>query len=113
MYHFFSAVGGAVTWPLDVMGCPLPSAFSVCSIGGADSSADSDSWGSFGPALSINQLRDVRPHEVEQTENDGRNDRHDDDDQRCRADFLRARPRDLLELRRHLVGEAVILVAAI
>src|SRR5678816_2954014 len=53
------------------------------------------------PTLAIDQLRQVRPYEVEHAEDDRRDDRHDDDNERRGADFLGGRPRHLLELARY------------
>src|SRR5690349_6303318 len=68
-----------------------------------------------GPAGSatIDQLREVRPHHVEQAEDDGGDDRHDDHDEGRGADFLGGGPRDLLELGGNLVGEAVDALVAV
>src|SRR5690606_36524736 len=108
MYHFFSAVGGAMFWPFVDVGSSavVPAAGaadfvspSACSTGGAVCSCSSVSFGSGDDALSINQLREVRPDKVEQAENDCRDDRHDDHHDRCGADFLGRRPGDLLQLR--------------
>src|SRR4051812_16186548 len=119
MYHFFSEPGGGGSTrgpspellPVAEPEPPFDAFVSDCSTGGVASAA-SVSLGSV-DALSINQLRDVRPNEVEQTENEGRDDGHDDDDHRCRADFLGGWPSDLLELRRHLVCEVVVLIVAV
>ena len=97
MYHFFSAVGGAAADRRhDLVRALATSARarrSFVSLGSGD-------------ALSIDQLREVRPHEVEQAEDDRRDDRHDDHDDGRGADFLGRRPGDLLQLGRDLVGEA-------
>src|ERR1700733_13877339 len=98
MYHFFSAFGDALM--------PLPGA-------GACSGGLPLSEGLPSSTLSIDQLREVRPDEVEEAEDDRRDDRHDDHHERRRSDFLRGWPRDLLELGSHLVREVVELVVAI
>src|SRR5688500_3365189 len=53
--------------------------------------------------LAVDELGDVRPHEVEEAEDDGRDDRHDDDDDGRCLDFLASWPANLLELGGHLV----------
>src|SRR6185503_17422303 len=124
MYHFFSALGEAMFWPFAVAGADeavaaasgLASASdsrsspASSSTGGAACSSVSVSFGSGDDALSINQLREVRPDKVEQAENDRRDDRHDDHHERGGADFLGRGPGDLLELGSDLVSEEVVLV---
>src|SRR5262249_26739091 len=80
--------------------------------GGASSCA-SVSLGSWGVPLSINQLRNSRPNDVEPIENCGRHDGHCDHNQRRRSNFLGVRPSDLLQLGSDLVSEGEVLVAAI
>src|SRR5258708_796884 len=110
MYHFFSAFGGAICCCDGRAGgsaCAAGSAVFRSSTGGAASSATSVSLGSGEVPLSINQLREVRPSKVEEPEDECGDDRHDDHNHGRRANFLRGRPRHLLELGRHLVGEVV------
>src|SRR4051812_41525705 len=104
MYHFFSAVGGAM---LPVMlGDELRGAGSW-----ACSSAASESLGSV--PLSINALRDAGPDEVEREQDQRREHSHEDHGERRAAGLLCRRPGDFLELRRDLVREAVDLVVAV
>src|SRR5262249_34461902 len=108
MYHFFSVPSAGLS--------PLP--------GRSPSSAEAEPWpGSVvaprSPRLvpaglaAIDQLRDVRPDQVEQAEDDRRDDRHDDHGERGGADFLGGGPGDLLQLARDLVGEVIDAVVAI
>src|SRR5690606_38514900 len=112
MYHFISPGGwGAAVapppFPPSVLAAPaaVSGLASSEACGGVASLATSCSFGSCGVPLSINQLREVRPNEVEQTENQRRDHGHHDDDDRGRTDFLRRRPGHLLQLARNLVGE--------
>src|SRR5262245_34124603 len=106
MYHFFSprscGVAAAAASPCEpslplsaLLGSPelLPPAFSA--------------------TLAIDQLREVRPDEGEQAEDDSRDDRHDDHDEGRRANLLGGRPRDLLELAGHLVRELIHLIVTV
>src|SRR3569623_286709 len=99
MYHFFSAPAGR-----GMAGTPSAAAADLGCSGCAGASVVG---AGVSVPLSINQLREVRPDEVEQTEDQCRDDRHDDDDERCRADFLGGRPGDLLALGGDLVGEVI------
>src|ERR1700733_2523099 len=98
MYHFFSAVGDG--------GAADGSTEPASDADDADSGAVSVSSGAV--ALSIDDLREVRPDEVEEAEDHRRQDRHDDDDDRGRADLLRRRPGDLLQLGSNFVGGGVL-----
>src|SRR5512141_395567 len=107
MYHFFSAVGGAM---LPVMpGDELRDA--GCCAGSSAASPASESLGSV--PLSINALRDAGPDEVEREQDQRREDRHEDHRERGATGFLRRRPGDLLELRGDLVREVIDAIVAI
>src|SRR5829696_7434132 len=106
MYHFLSPTGaaGAAAGVCDASSPPPPD----CSV------ATPVSVVSSGAAeLAIHELRQVRPQHVEQPEDDGRDDRHDDDDHRGGADFFRGRPGDLLELAGDFVREGVDAIVAV
>src|SRR5215467_7889811 len=104
MYHFFSPRSGAADSP-------------------CGASVDAPASALFGwpesvpPALSatlaIDQLREVRPDEVEHAEDHRGDDRHDDDNEGGRTDFLGGRPGDLLELAGDLVRQVVDAVVTI
>src|SRR5689334_14160688 len=79
---------------------------------GAVPAPPSPLWASWA-GLSIDQLRDLRPDEVEGAEDQGGDDRHADDDESGRADLLGGGPRHLLELGRDLDGEAVDAIVAV
>src|SRR5688572_12508322 len=92
MYHFFSAVGaGGATGGSEPLSLPDGDTASGASSSGIDAN-------SLSTVLPIDQLREVRPDEVEQAEDDGRDDRHDDHHEGGCAHFLRRRPGDLLQL---------------
>src|SRR6185436_2173416 len=100
MYHFFS--GAAVV----VVALDEPSLDAV-SDAPPSAGLGSPSHKSLPATLSIDQLRQVGPHQVEDPQDDRGDDRHDDDDYRRRADFLGGWPGDFLELARNFVGEVV------
>src|SRR5690242_17459031 len=101
MYHFFSAVGAATAPPSG----DAPSAAAAFSFSAPVSWGTGSSPASVGvvPLSAIDELREVRPDEVEQAEDERRDDRHDDHDDRGLTHFLGVRPRHLLQLVRDLV----------
>src|ERR1043165_7457818 len=101
MYHFLSPAGAD----------DAPSPWGASSAEDASTPLGSPTF--VPPALAIDELREVRPREVEHAENDRRHDRHDNDDDGRGADLLRGRPRDLLELAGHLVREVVDVIVTI
>src|SRR5262249_28254017 len=109
MYHFFSVPSAGLS-PPPVRSPSAPSAEGPC-LGSAVAPLSPRSV----PAglAAIDQLRDVRPDQVEQAEDERRNDRHDDHRGRRGADLLGGRPGDLLQLARDLGGEVVDAVVAI
>src|SRR5512138_2137826 len=98
MYHFFSAVGGAgIAIPGEVDDACGATGIGVDADGGGSfdssdasppalcsASGDSSSGAAAFVLSTIDQVRQVGPNEVEDTEDQGRDDGHDDHDDRGR-----------------------------
>src|SRR5690348_4008893 len=106
MYHFFSAVGGGIE---GVESEPV--------VDDDDDEpelvAPSESFGSGAATLSIDQLREVRPGEVEQAEDDSGDDCHDDHRRRSPTYLFGGGPGDLLELARDFIREVIEAIVAV
>src|SRR5689334_24140424 len=105
MYHFFSPTGADGAPPL-----PPPPDDESSTVSAAPVSPESVSGA---VALAIDQLRQVRPDEVEHAEDDRRDDGHHHHHERGGPDLLPRGPGDLLQLAGDLVGEGVDAIISI